>query len=149
MTENSVMKITLDIKMPFYKRAIFLDRDGVINKVVMRDGKPCSPRKMEEFDILDGAKEAVLKAKMKGFSIIVVTNQPDIARGKMEERELAMMTERIYELLEVDEIFICPHDDHHKCECRKPMPGMLIQAAMSKDIDLERSFLIMFTSLPI
>ncbi|MEN6438175.1 MAG: HAD-IIIA family hydrolase [Syntrophobacter sp.] len=107
-------------------RVVFLDRDGVINKVVMRDGKPCSPRSLREFELEDGAKEAVQRLKDRGLTVIVVTNQPDIARGKMDWSDLDAMTQRVYTELGVDDVRICPHDDRDGCTCRKPRPGMLL-----------------------
>jgi N-acetyl-alpha-D-muramate 1-phosphate uridylyltransferase len=121
---------------------VFLDRDGVINRVVMRDGSPCSPRTIEEFQWEDGVKEAVDKLRQLGLTVIVVTNQPDIARGKMARSELDAMTERIYSSLRVHSVCICPHDDADGCRCRKPQPGMLLDAAKIWGIDCQGSFII-------
>jgi D-glycero-D-manno-heptose 1,7-bisphosphate phosphatase len=129
-------------KTLFNERAVFLDRDGVINKVILCDGKPYSPRKYDEFVLNDGIREAVCKMKELGYKILVVSNQPDVARGEITQGILDLMTQKMRWELSVDEIYICPHDDPHGCSCRKPKPGMLIQAAEKWKIDLASSFLI-------
>lgn len=123
-------------------RAVFLDRDGVVNKVILRDGKPYSPRKIEEFVFNDGVREAVYRLKEAGFKALVVSNQPDLARGEITQNTLDMMTEKLKSEIPIDDIYICPHDDHHQCSCRKPKPGMLIKAAKEWNIALAASFLI-------
>ncbi len=124
------------------ERAVFLDRDGVVNKVVIREGRPASPRSLEKFILNDGIKETVREIKAHGFRIIVVSNQPDVARGEVTQGILDLMTQRIRLEIQVDEVYICPHDDHHQCSCRKPKPGMLIDAALKWKIDLPSSFMI-------
>jgi D-sedoheptulose 7-phosphate isomerase len=121
---------------------VFLDRDGVINRVVMRNGRPASPRTIEEFEFESGIKNAVSMLKEGGLPVIVVTNQPDIARGMMARSTLEDMTERIYTSLGIDAIRICPHDDADRCNCRKPKPGMLLEAAAICNVDCSRSFMI-------
>jgi len=122
--------------------AIFLDRDGVINKAILRDGKPYSPRSLEEFVFNDGIKEAVYRMKELGYRVFVVSNQPDIARGEISQNILDRMSEKIRLELPLDDIFICLHDDHHDCPCRKPKPGMLMRAVEEWGIDLSSSFMI-------
>jgi len=123
-------------------RAVFLDRDGVINKVILKDGKPFSPRKLEEFKLYENVDEFLIKSKNKNFLNIIVTNQPDIARGLMDMQTAQAMHEIIESKLAVDDIFICPHDDCDNCHCRKPKPGMITDAAEKWNIDLSNSFLI-------
>lgn len=123
-------------------RAIFFDRDGVINRVVFRAGRPCSPRSACQFALLNDARESLRRSRANGFLNIVVTNQPDISRGLMEAAELEAMHRRIRETLAVDDIVVCPHDDADRCDCRKPRPGMLLAAARKWDIDLKMSFMI-------
>lgn len=123
-------------------RAVFLDRDGVVNKIVIREGKICSPRTMAEFKWEDGIGDAVATLKDDGFRIIIVTNQPDIARLKMSPLILDAMTERIYQSLRVDSVFVCPHDDPDGCECRKPKPGMLLYAAQLLGFSCRDSFIV-------
>ncbi len=124
------------------KPAVFLDRDGVINEVSIRDGRPFSPRRFDDFKLIDGVKAVLGAFRKNGFANIIVTNQPDIARGLMEQGELDRMHGLIREKLPVDDIFACPHDDKDNCECRKPKPGMLLAAAKKWGADLSRSFMI-------
>lgn len=126
----------------YQNRAVFLDRDGVVNKVILKDGKPYSPKKFDEFVFNDGIKEVVHKMKELGYRVFVVSNQPDIARGEISQDILDLMTQKMRFGLPVDNVYICPHDDHHDCLCRKPKPGMLIQAAEDWKIDLSSSFMI-------
>jgi D-glycero-D-manno-heptose 1,7-bisphosphate phosphatase len=124
------------------RKAIFLDRDGVINKVLLNNGSPFSPRKLDEFELLPKVEEALAFFKEIGFLNIIVTNQPDVARGLMKIEDLDDMHALIKKSLPIDDIYVCPHDDSDNCSCRKPKPGMLLDAAKKWDIDLCRSFLI-------
>ena len=124
------------------KRAVFLDRDGVLNPVVMRGGSPASPRGLSEFSLFPDATEQVARLRDAGYLVIVVTNQPDVARGLLPEKELAAMHRVLAEALGPDEIRFCPHDDHHQCACRKPKPGMLTQAAAEHGIELAASWMV-------
>lgn len=123
-------------------KAIFLDKDGVICETVLYNGKPCAPRTVDEFKILPGAREAVVKAKSLGFMVFVCTNQPDISRGLMQIEVLEHMRGTITTILLVDEVFACTHSDEDKCSCRKPKPGMLTEAARKWNIDLSSSYMI-------
>jgi D-glycero-D-manno-heptose 1,7-bisphosphate phosphatase len=123
-------------------KAVFFDRDGVINKVIVRDGKPFSPRKFDDFKLVEGISDVLARLKCKGYLNIIITNQPDIARGLIEWEELNKMHSFINERLPVDDIYVCPHDDKDKCECRKPKPGMLFEVAQKWGIDLNASFMI-------
>jgi D-glycero-D-manno-heptose 1,7-bisphosphate phosphatase len=123
-------------------RACFLDRDGVISRIIFREGKPCSPRSLGEFEILKNAKPFLLQSRSRGFLNIVITNQPDISRGLMTTIELESMHHRIRHELAVDDIIVCPHDNSDACDCRKPKPGMLLMAAQKWHIDLSKSFVI-------
>lgn len=124
------------------KKAVFLDRDGVINKVIIIDGKPFSPRRLEEFIVLDGVTNVLEKIKKEGFLNIVITNQPDIARHLISLDNIDKMHRFIKENLPIDDIFMCAHDDKDNCNCRKPKPGMLFEAAKKWSIDLKSSFLV-------
>jgi D-glycero-D-manno-heptose 1,7-bisphosphate phosphatase len=135
-------KLIIDHGSLITRRAVFLDRDGVINKVIFRDGHPASPGSLEEFVLNDGVRQTTRKLRDYGFRIIVVSNQPDLARGEITKGVLALMTQRMRWELPIDDVYICPHDDHHQCSCRKPKPGMLIQSAEKWDIDLPSSFMI-------
>ena len=124
------------------RQAVFLDRDGVINKVILRDGKPFSPRKLDEFEFIENIKDALNKFKEKGFLNIVFTNQPDISRGLIKKDTLEKIHLLLKDTLPVDDIFVCPHDDTDNCHCRKPKSGLLLDAAGKWNIDLKRSFVI-------
>lgn len=124
------------------RRAIFLDRDGVINRVILKKEKPYSPRKFEEFELCHGVEGVLKKFREEGFLNIIVTNQPDITRQSIEWEELNKMHNYIKKHLPIDGIMVCPHDDYHNCECRKPKPGMLFKAANDFEINLKDSFFI-------
>ena len=123
-------------------KAVFLDRDGVLNKAIVRNGKAYSPKSKDEFVLANGAVEAVSYLHDAGFKIFVTTNQPDIARGELNQADLDWMTEKILFETKVDEVRVCPHDDHHACSCRKPRPGMLQECAKKWDIELAHSYMI-------
>lgn len=123
-------------------RSVFLDRDGVINEVVFRDRKPVSPRTIEEFRFCEGVAEALQRLSVAGLRLLVVSNQPDIARGLLASSVLQSMNDRIVASLPVEHVLVCPHDDADNCACRKPKPGLLYELAASGGIDLSRSFLI-------
>lgn len=123
-------------------RAIFLDRDGVINKVVFRDGKPTAPWRLADFEIEAGVEEALERLRAAGFKLFVVTNQPDVARGLLPPQALRMMMEKLVATLAVDGVRVCPHDDPDHCECRKPRPGMLVDLAGEHDLALTECYII-------
>ncbi|MBN2570186.1 MAG: HAD-IIIA family hydrolase [Deltaproteobacteria bacterium] len=123
-------------------RAVFLDRDGVINHVVIRDGKAFAPRSREEFIIVEDTAGVIKDLKDRGFLVIVVTNQPEIARGSLAQDDLDWMTKKIMRETAVDEVIVCPHDDGDGCDCRKPLPGMILAGARKWEIDLENSYMI-------
>jgi len=123
-------------------KAIFLDRDGVINKIIMRNGKPSSPWKLKEFEILPDVKECLVAFKKMGFLNIIFTSQPDISRGFLQIEDLEKMHEIIDKTLLVDEIRFCPHDDKDNCSCRKPKPGLILEAVQKWSIDLRESYVI-------
>ena len=123
-------------------RAVFLDRDGVINAGVVRNGRPYPPASLEEFEFLPGVPEAIEALKKAGFIIVVTTNQPDVATGIQKREVVEAMHDRIRVELCVDDIQVCYHVDEDQCACRKPKPGMLITAAESLDIDLSASYMV-------
>ena len=128
------------------KKAVFLDRDGVLVKEMTREGKCYTPLFVEEMEVEPKARAAVNALRENGFLIFVVTNQPDIARGKLKPENLRKMHERLLETLGgkkvVASICVCPHDNEDNCDCRKPKPGMLRRAASEWGVDLEKSFII-------
>jgi len=123
-------------------RAVFLDRDGVLNKAYIRNGKPYSPDTVEEMIIVPDAAEALQRLRRHGFRLIVATNQPDIARKRLTRGEVDAMNAHLRERLPLDSIEVCPHDDADNCDCRKPKPGLLVNAAKREGIALDESFMI-------
>lgn len=124
------------------KKAVFLDRDGVLNEAFVHGGKPYPPYKIDEFRILPGVPEALKLLKRAGYLLIVATNQPDIANGKQTLEILNEMHEKLREAGEFDEIKACLHAERDNCECRKPKPGMLLEAAKKWGIDLKSSYMV-------
>ena len=124
------------------RRAVFLDRDGVLIEASVRDGKPYPPSSLEQMRIVEGAAEDLDRLRKRGFLLLVVTNQPDVARGTQSPEVLHAMHCRIAETLPLDEFLVCPHDDRDGCSCRKPAPGMMLDAGRRYGIDLGRSFMI-------
>jgi D-glycero-D-manno-heptose 1,7-bisphosphate phosphatase len=123
-------------------RAVFLDRDGVINVSIVRGGKPYPPNNLSEFTYLPGAVEGIKKLRQAGYLIIVVTNQPDVATGLQERTTVELMHAKILNDELCDDIKVCYHIDKDLCSCRKPRPGMLLQAASEWGIDLTTSFMV-------
>jgi D-glycero-D-manno-heptose 1,7-bisphosphate phosphatase len=124
------------------RRAVFLDRDGVINRGIIIDGKPYPPRNLEELEVLPGVAEALARLHDASFLLIVATNQPDVARGTQTRAMVEAMHERLAEELPIDAFYACYHDEGDGCDCRKPKPGMLLAAARDHDIDLARSYMV-------
>tara|TARA_B100001250_G_C19474946_1_gene646163 strand:+ start:174 stop:692 length:519 start_codon:yes stop_codon:yes gene_type:complete len=124
------------------KKAIFLDRDGVLNNVNINNGKPFSPSSFKDFKLLPNVKSTIKKFKLLNYLCIVITNQPDISRGKISKNEVIKMNNFLKKQIEIDDLFVCYHDDDDKCECRKPKPGLLFFAKKKWGIDFEKSYLI-------
>lgn len=120
---------------------VFLDRDGVINELVMRDASMVSPRLFSEFKVCDGAAEAIKSLLHAGCELVVVTNQPDISRKKMLQSELNKMTEALL-AMGIHKVVICPHSDDDFCKCRKPKPGMLKDHLTVRNIDPQKVWMI-------
>jgi D-sedoheptulose 7-phosphate isomerase len=123
-------------------RAVFLDRDGVLNRSILRNGKPHPPASLAELEVTPGAKQALDGLKANGYKLLVVTNQPDIARGITTPKTVEEINQRIASVLPVDDVFVCAHTDEDHCECRKPNPGMLKDAARRYNVDLAASFMV-------
>ena len=123
-------------------RAVFLDRDGVINRAIVRNGRPYPPANLGELEILPGVSEALKKLHAADYLLIVVTNQPDVARGSAKKVDIEQMNSQLSLQLPLDDIKICYHDSSDGCFCRKPMPGALLEAAKEHDIDLSKSFMV-------
>lgn len=123
-------------------KALFLDRDGVINKAYVRQGKSYPPSALDEFVILDGVREALEVSSQMGFLNLIVTNQPDIGTGQQSQGILDEIHDYIKKTLTIDDIFVCIHTDADVCSCRKPLPGMLLNAQEKWDVDFQKSFLV-------
>ena len=102
------------------KKAIFLDRDGVINKAIVKNGRPYSPESLFEVEFCDQAVSAIAELRNAGFEIIVITNQPDISRGKTTFNSVEKIHKYIEEVTQINSFYICPHQDSDECGCRKP-----------------------------
>lgn len=118
-------------------RAVFLDRDGVINHNEVRDGRPRGPETLAEFFILPGVREAIEAFRAAGFLVIVATNQPNLPLALVEA-----MHSILRKNLPIDDIKVCHHVDADNCTCRKPKPGLLLEAARERGISLAQSWMI-------
>ena len=123
-------------------RAVFLDRDGVLNAAVVRDGRPYSPPSAEALELLPGVRAALDELKRAGFVLLVVTNQPDVGRGKQTREAVEGIHARLRTELPVDAIYSCYHDDADQCACRKPAPGLLLEGAREWGVDVGASFMV-------
>lgn len=123
-------------------KAVFLDRDGVINKPVIINGKPFPPSDIASLEIIEGVEEGLIALRKAGFKLFIVTNQPDVARGKTSKESVDIIHDFLLEKLVIDEIDCCFHDGSDNCECRKPKPGMILRLASKWNIDIASSFLI-------
>jgi D-glycero-D-manno-heptose 1,7-bisphosphate phosphatase len=124
------------------RKAIFLDRDGVLNSAIIRDGKPYPPASLSELHIPDDVPLALSELKSAGFMLIGATNQPDVARGTTPRTLVEAINTEIMKTCPLDEIRVCYHDDADACKCRKPLPGLLFDAAYDYVIDLKQSIMI-------
>lgn len=132
------------MKAALLRRAVFLDRDGVINRALTRDNKPYPPATLAEFEILPGVAEACRKLKAAGFLLVVATNQPDVGRGTMSQATVEGLHDSMRAQLPLDRVEVCYHPGKglSDCDCRKPKPGMLQRAARELDIDLPASWMV-------
>jgi transaldolase len=127
---------------PLTARAVFLDRDGVLNRAVIRNGRPFPPAAADELEIVADARMSLRRLREAGFRVVVVTNQPDVARGTQSIERVEAIHAVLASSLPIDEFRVCYHDDIDACRCRKPSPGMLLEAAALSDLSLEQSFLV-------
>ncbi len=125
-------------------RAVFLDRDGVINRALERDAKPFPPRNLNEFEILPEVPTALKKLKAAGFLLVVATNQPDVGRGTLKQETVEQIHAHVVSQLPIDRVEVCFHSGkiENECDCRKPKPGMLLRAAKELNIDLKQSWMV-------
>lgn len=125
-----------------FRPAVFLDRDGVLNRTLVRAGVPHPPESAGQVEILPGVVEALRRLDERGLPLIVVTNQPDVARGTQTKQEVERINQHLRERLPLTAFYVCFHDAPDNCACRKPMPGLLTDAAAAYNIDLRRSFMV-------
>jgi D-glycero-D-manno-heptose 1,7-bisphosphate phosphatase len=123
---------------------VFLDRDGVINRALTRDGLPYPPTRPEEFEILPGVPEACARLKAAGYTLVVATNQPDVGRGTLARTVVEALHESMCRALPIDRVEVCYHPGKgaSDCDCRKPRPGMLTRAAHDLGLDLAASWMV-------
>jgi D-glycero-D-manno-heptose 1,7-bisphosphate phosphatase len=125
-------------------RAVFLDRDGVINEPKVVDGKPYPPLSIDEFIIIPGVEEACRRLKQAGFLLVVTTNQPDVGRGTLKQEVVETIHAHMSRVLPIDRVEVCYHPGKglSDCDCRKPKPGMLTRSARDLNIDLRASWMV-------
>jgi D-glycero-D-manno-heptose 1,7-bisphosphate phosphatase len=124
------------------RAAVFLDRDGVLNRAIVREGKPFSPMSFEEFELLAGVEDACADLVVEGRVLVVLTNQPEIARGKLDTKIVERMHAELFRRLPLLDVLVCGHDNADDCVCRKPKPGMILEAAVRHGLDLTRSVMV-------
>jgi D-glycero-D-manno-heptose 1,7-bisphosphate phosphatase len=124
------------------KRAVFLDRDGVLNRSVLVDGVPKPPASVDEVEILAGVIEAIQILKNHDFVTVVVTNQPDVTRGFTTQSQVEAINAYLGDATGVDYFYTCFHDEADNCDCRKPSPGLILQAAKDLNLDIHKSFMV-------
>lgn len=124
------------------KKAVFIERDGILNEVKAGPKHQIAPLTLEEFKLIKTAEPALQKLKKAGFVLIVTTNQPGLSRGYQSRRELDRMHDLVRRAFPIDDLLICPHDEADHCPCRKPRPGLLIEAAFKWHLNLDHSFVV-------
>lgn len=123
-------------------KAVFLDRDGVINRAIVREGKPYPPANLAELEIIPGVAQSLEKLRAAGYLLVVVTNQPDVARGTTRREVVEEINTFLAAQLPIDEFRTCYHDSCDGCECRKPKPGALLIAAKQYGVDIAQSYVV-------
>ncbi|MGH8883157.1 MAG: D-glycero-alpha-D-manno-heptose-1,7-bisphosphate 7-phosphatase [Stackebrandtia sp.] len=121
---------------------VFLDRDGVVNRARVKDGKPFPPASAADLEILPGVVDACAELRRGGLAVVIVTNQPDVVRGTTSREAVEAINEALCARVPVDDLVVCFHDDADGCHCRKPAPGLLMEAAERWSIDLTRSVMV-------
>jgi D-glycero-D-manno-heptose 1,7-bisphosphate phosphatase len=123
--------------------AVFLDRDGVLNRAPAgTDGVVRPPETLEALEVMPGAAEACALLRASGYALVIVTNQPDVPRGRLSHATVEAMNRRVATAVGIDDVRVCYHDGPDRCACRKPAPGMLVDAARDRGLDLTRSFIV-------
>jgi D-glycero-D-manno-heptose 1,7-bisphosphate phosphatase len=122
--------------------AVFLDRDGVLNKPVLRNGRPHPPESVKDLVVCPDAASSLSRLRVAGYALVVVTNQPDVARGLQSAEVVHQINRELCKRIDVTAVYVCFHDDADGCRCRKPAPGLLLDAARDLGLDLSRSFMV-------
>ena len=124
------------------KQGIFFERDGILNLVRVERQHQVSPLTLEDFRLNEAIVPLLTKLKAAGFVLIATTNQPGLSRGYQSRRELDRMHDLLRSKLPLHDILVCPHDETDRCPCRKPKPGLLVEAGFTWHLDLDRSFVV-------
>ncbi|MBX6324553.1 MAG: HAD family hydrolase [Chthoniobacterales bacterium] len=128
------------------RAAVFLDRDGVLNRPVIRNGRPHPPASLEQFELYEDVADGCARLKAAGFLLVVITNQPDVGRGLQRRETVEAMHAKMQSALPwLDRIEVCYHAGQRQgepCDCRKPRPGMILRAAKELQIDLGASYVV-------
>jgi D-glycero-D-manno-heptose 1,7-bisphosphate phosphatase len=127
---------------PAARPAVFLDRDGVLNRPLVSEGRPHPPRSVEQFELYPEAATACSRLHALGFALVVVTNQPDVARGQIDVEVVEDIHRELGRQVQIDGLYVCFHDDADGCGCRKPAPGLLTAAAADLGLELVRSVMV-------
>ena len=122
--------------------AVFFDRDGVLSEAVLVDGRPYSPRSETELRLEQGAADVCKQLRDAGVPMVMITNQPEVARGTLTRETVDHLNALLKRMLWLDAVYVCPHDDGDGCACRKPAPGMLFDAARDLGLDLSHSVVV-------
>lgn len=122
--------------------AVFLDRDGVLNRAVVRDGRPYPPQDLGSVEILPGVPEAIRKLKAAGFVTVMVTNQPDVAKGTQRREVVDAINSFVAETLGIEDVRVCWCIEGDDCDCYKPKPAMILEAAAELSLDLSKSYMV-------
>jgi D-glycero-D-manno-heptose 1,7-bisphosphate phosphatase len=121
---------------------VFLDRDGTLIDTFVKDGVPTAARSLDSVQLLPGVRQALEQLRNAGFVLVLVTNQPDVARGALDRGVVEQIHARLLSELPLDDVECCYHDDTDNCDCRKPRPGMLIDSARRLGVTLQHSFAV-------
>jgi D-glycero-D-manno-heptose 1,7-bisphosphate phosphatase len=123
-------------------RAVFLDRDGVMNRAVVRNGHPYPPASAQDVELVPGSIPAFKKLTEAGYILIGITNQPEVARGTQSRAGVEAINAWLQSRIPIYDMFVCYHDNADDCPCRKPKPGLIFQAAEKYALDLSRSWMV-------
>ena len=124
------------------KAAVIFERDGVLNRVRVERQNQVAPLTLDEFHINEEAIEPLCVLKRAGYLLLVMTNQPGLSRGYQSRRELDLMHMLLRKRFPLDDILVCPHDEMDRCPCRKPKPGLLLEARFKWQLDFDRCFVV-------